>query len=121
MSASTLSASPETQSQSQQLVPFKTVAEWVPPARNGKKTYVSTIQRWAVNGQRRFDGKIIRLWAMRLGNRWVTTREAFDTFMRRLTPLLDEVESPGRKAKKPNIDRAERDRQDKEELAKLGI
>jgi hypothetical protein len=64
-------------------------AKLVPPARSGKRCHLSTILRWIVKGSRAPDGTIVRLDGIRLGGRWLTSREALQRFSDRLTPRLD--------------------------------
>ena len=52
----------------------------VPSFRPGCRTHVATIHRWILHGVRG-----VRLEAVRLGGRWVTTVEALDRFARALT------------------------------------
>lgn len=55
-------------------------ATLVPSARQGRPTHVSTLIRWITAG---VEGN--RLEAIRLGGRWVTSREALQRFAERLT------------------------------------
>jgi hypothetical protein len=68
----------------EQLITLPQAARLVPPARNGKKTHVSTILRWILRG---VDGA--HLEGARLGGRWFTSRGALQRFAERLTPNLD--------------------------------
>jgi hypothetical protein len=43
---------------------FARAAQFVPPARNGLKTHISTLLRWATKGVRAPDGTIVRLEAL---------------------------------------------------------
>jgi Protein of unknown function (DUF1580) len=87
----------------EEIFSFAKATHLIPPARNGKKTHISTLLRWATKGAKGPDGTIVRLEALRLGGRWVTSREAIQRFMERLTPRVD-VEaqpaprSPGQRA-----------------------
>jgi hypothetical protein len=63
-------------------------AKLVPPARRGKRTHLSTLLRWICTGATAPDGSRVRLEAVRLGGRWVTTREALARFAAALTPRL---------------------------------
>jgi hypothetical protein len=74
-------------------IPLKTAARLIPPARNGKKTHLSTLLRWVTAGARSPSGERVRLEAVRLGGRWMTSREALQRFAERLTPRLDTAES----------------------------
>jgi hypothetical protein len=55
-------------------------ARRVPPGRGGRPTHVSTLLRWINPGVRG-----VRLEAVRLGGRWVTSQEALQRFADRLT------------------------------------
>jgi hypothetical protein len=67
-------------------IPLKDACRLVPPARQGKHTHLSTLLRWIIRGCRGPSGERVRLEAIRLGNRWVTSREALQRFAERLTP-----------------------------------
>jgi hypothetical protein len=45
--------------------------------------------RWIVKGVRSPSGALVRLEGLRLGDRWVTSREALQRFAEALTPCLD--------------------------------
>src|SRR5262245_29559667 len=60
----------------------------IPPSRNGKPTHVSTLLRWILNGV-----KGVKLDAVRLGGRWVTSVEAIQRFSRNLTSAMAPQES----------------------------
>jgi hypothetical protein len=55
-------------------------AKFVPPTRQDKQVHVSTIVRWILHGVRG-----VRLEAVRVGGRWVTTHEALERFSAALT------------------------------------
>jgi hypothetical protein len=61
----------------------------VPPSRGGRKTHLSTILRWVVKGV-----KGVRLEAVRLGGRWVTSEQALQRFAERSTPNLADPHLP---------------------------
>lgn len=61
-------------------------AALIPPARRGKKTCLGTLIRWVNDGVPGPDGRKVRLEAIRLGNRWMTTRAALQRFAEALTP-----------------------------------
>lgn len=65
-------------------------AKRLPPGRNGRPVHVSTIIRWITQGARSPSGEIVRLQAVRLGSRWLTSAEFLDDFARRLTPSFGE-------------------------------
>jgi hypothetical protein len=94
-------------------------AKLIPPSRGGKRTHLSTILRWILHGAKAPDGSLVRLEAVRLGGRWLTTCEAIRRFTERLTPALDPAttsgtpQTPGQRRRA--AERAAR------ELDKLGI
>lgn len=67
-------------------LPLVAAAATIPPARAGKKTHISTLLRWILSGAKAPDGERIRLEAVRMGGRWLTSREALQRFAERLTP-----------------------------------
>jgi Protein of unknown function (DUF1580) len=76
-------------------IPLAAAARLVPAARNGKRTHLSTLLRWIQTGAKAADGSRVRLEAIRLGGRWLTSREALQRFADRLTPRLhDPVDAP---------------------------
>jgi hypothetical protein len=90
----------------------------MPPGRNGKKTHLSTILRWILQGAKAPNGARVRLEAIRLGGRWFTSREALQRFAERLTPRVeDEPPAPPRSgtARSRAADRAGA------ELDKMGV
>ncbi len=56
-----------------------------PSFREGRPTHVSTLLRHITRGVRLSNGEIVRLEGARLGGRWVTSVEAVQRFMERLT------------------------------------
>jgi hypothetical protein len=70
-------------------IPLAEAARLVPAARKGKRCHESTIFRWIVRGV-----KGVKLEALRLGGRWVTSREALQRFAERLTPDLETAQRP---------------------------
>jgi hypothetical protein len=73
------------------LLPLTAAASLVPPARRGRKTHPSTLLRWILTGAKGPGGPV-KLEAVRLGGRWMTTRSALQRFAERLTP--DTVAAP---------------------------
>jgi hypothetical protein len=70
-------------------------AALLPPGRNGAHPTLGCMLRWVLDGANAVgpDGKPtgerIRLEAIRMGGRWLTSREALNRFADRLTPRLD--------------------------------
>jgi hypothetical protein len=90
------------------------------PGRDGKKKLnFSTVWRWVLKGLRTNDGRLIRLEAVRLGGRWVTSREAIARFTEALTPKPDD-DPPGPAPRTPA--QRKRDlRTADEKLAAIGV
>jgi hypothetical protein len=61
-------------------------ARMLPPGRNGRPTHTATLVRWITSGTASPSGEVVHLRAVRLGGRWLTTREWLDDYARRLTP-----------------------------------
>jgi hypothetical protein len=76
-------------------LPLNQAAQRVPPSR-GKKTHISTLLRWITRGAKSPDGAVVRLEALRLGGRWLTSEEALQRFSQKLTPTFpgDTVPAP---------------------------
>jgi hypothetical protein len=74
-------------------VPLAAACKLVPPARNGRACHISTLVRWIMDGVKAPNGDRVRLEALRMGNRWFTSREALQRFAERLTPRLDATET----------------------------
>jgi hypothetical protein len=94
-------------------------ARLVPPSRGARSTHISTVLRWIVKGARAPAGGLVRLEAVRLGGKWITSAEAVQRFCEKLTPDFEGAQdlptprTPGRRRKAS--ERAEK------ELARLGI
>jgi hypothetical protein len=73
----------------EELLSLAEATKRVPPARQGEKTHLSTILRWILEGAKAPDGSRVKLEALRLGSRWMTSTEALQRFAERLTPVLD--------------------------------
>jgi len=66
----------------------------VPPGRGGRRTHLSTILRWIQKGAKAPGGAVVRLEGLRVGGRWLTSREALQRFAVRLTPRLGDAPAP---------------------------
>src|SRR5262245_61514796 len=64
-------------------------ARRIPPTRNGVPVHPSTLTRWILAGAAAPDGRRVRLEAVRLGGRWVTSEEAIYRFALALTAGVD--------------------------------
>jgi hypothetical protein len=92
-------------------------ARRLPPGRNGAPCSLQCVLRWVLNGSRALDGKLVRLEAVRLGGRWITSAEAIARFAAALTPPTSEnvLSSRTPRQRRRAAEQAER------ELEKLGI
>jgi hypothetical protein len=93
-------------------------ARIIPPYRLDRPVHPATLTRWILSGVRGPDGSRIRLEAIRRPSGWLTSREAVERFLTRLTPDLDtepalRPETPGKRHRA--CEQAGR------ELEKLGI
>jgi hypothetical protein len=71
------------------IISLSQAARLLPPGRRGRPVTLSCVLRWVLSGTRGPAGTIVRLEALRLGDRWVTSREALQRYAERLTPRLD--------------------------------
>jgi hypothetical protein len=71
------------------LMSLAQAARQLPPGRRGRPVGLSCVLRWVLHGVPGPDGRRVRLEAVRLGGRWVTSREAIQRFAERLTPLVE--------------------------------
>jgi len=76
------------------LISLADAARLIPPARSGRRTHISTIVRWITTGAAAPDSQRVRLEAVRLGDRWFTSREALQRFADRLTPQIHNPSPP---------------------------
>jgi hypothetical protein len=93
-----------------------------PSSRNGRPTHISTPLRHITKGIQLAKGEVIRLEGARLGGRWITSVEAVQRFMDRLTAgaLADSSETSAStihttKQRRRELDRVQR------ELAEAGF
>jgi Protein of unknown function (DUF1580) len=69
-------------------------ARRLPPFRAGRPVSPATVWRWVVEGVKLLDGRRVRLEALRLGGRWITSVEALARFAAAQTPRLGEEGTP---------------------------
>jgi hypothetical protein len=93
-------------------------AALIPPARSGKRTHISTILRWILSGAKAPTGEVVRLEAVRLGGRWMTSKESLQRFAERLTPQT--VGEPAPLPRSPSARQRASERA-AEELTRAGI
>jgi hypothetical protein len=69
-------------------------ARLLPPGRRDRPVSMSCVLRWVLTGTRTSSGEVVCVEALRLGGRWITSREALQRFADRLTPRLGEPPPP---------------------------
>src|SRR5262249_59910646 len=62
-------------------VSFAQATRRFPSYRGAGRCSPATVWRWVVGGIKLADGTILKLEALRLASRWVTTEEAIDRFL----------------------------------------
>lgn len=74
---------------SETLLTLHDAARLLPSNRAGKRVNFATVWRWVLKGVNTLEGNRVRLEAVRVGGRWLTSREALDRFAASLTPSTD--------------------------------
>jgi hypothetical protein len=92
-------------------------AKRLPPGRRGAPVSLACLLRWVLDGARAPEGEKVRLEAVRLGGRWITSVEALARFADRLTPKTSDSPLP---ARTPRQRRRAAERAEKE-LERLGL
>ncbi|HLN27616.1 MAG TPA: DUF1580 domain-containing protein [Gemmataceae bacterium] len=95
------------------LLPLAKAAKRIPPARDGKRCHASTILRWILKGSAG-----VKLEAIRLGGRWLTSVEALQRFAEQLTPNVNADPPPRPRSAKARERRSQRAAQ---KLERAGI
>jgi hypothetical protein len=90
----------------------------LPPGRGNRKPHFSTLCRWVTRGVKSPTGEVVRLEALRVGAKWITSRQALQRFAEKLTPRLDSDPLPTLRS--PAARRRDSERAEKE-LARHGI
>jgi hypothetical protein len=85
----------------EELISLAQATKRVPPARQGKTTHLSTVLRWILQGARAPNGSRVKLEAVRLGARWMTSEQALERFALRLTPSPDQAQGNGERPRSP--------------------
>jgi hypothetical protein len=75
---------------SEQLLSLSMAAKKIPPYR-GHRTNPSTIFRWIRSGVKLADGHVLKLEALRIAGRWVTSAEAIERFVAAQNQPTDEA------------------------------
>jgi hypothetical protein len=87
-----------------------------PSYRQAKPTSPATVWRWITSGVELADGTRVRLEAVRLSGRWLTSEDAISRFVRSQTPGLDDPPA----APRPPAERRRRSEAAERELKMRG-
>jgi hypothetical protein len=79
---------------SEELLSLAQAARRLPPGRGGRPVSLGCVLRWVLNGAPGPDGRRVRLEAVRMGGRWLTSVEALGRFAHHLTPHLGDLPAP---------------------------
>jgi uncharacterized protein DUF1580 len=77
------------------LMGLSAAARRFPPLRGDRPVSPSTVWRWVTAGVPLPDGRLVRLEAVRLASRWVTSVQAIDRFCAALTETWGDGTSGG--------------------------
>jgi hypothetical protein len=80
----------------EQLLSLSQAAKLLPPGRGNRPASLSCVLIWVLNGIKSPSGQIVRLEAIRLGGRWLTSRQALQRFAEAQTPRLGIAQTPTR-------------------------
>jgi Protein of unknown function (DUF1580) len=103
---------------SEEVLSLAQAAKLLPPGRLGRPCAFPTILRWCLSGARSLDGRLVKLECLRLGGKWITSRQAIQRWAEALTPQMDDAPSQPTQTMKQRKRRAEKETR---ELEKLGI
>ena len=62
------------------LIPLSQAATRFPGHRGAQRLHPATLTRWILKGVRAFDGRRVKLEAVRIGCRWLTSEPALSRF-----------------------------------------
>jgi hypothetical protein len=91
----------------------------LPPNRLHRPVTASCVLRWVLSGVKVPGGGRMKLEAVRLGGRWLTSVEALERFAARQTPGLDAATNGA--PPRPPASRQRASERAEKELAKIGI
>lgn len=78
----------------EELLSLPQAARRFPSYRLGRPVNPATIWRWVTAGVKLPGGRRVKLGAVRLSGRWLTSVEAIERFIAAQTPRLDDTTSP---------------------------
>jgi hypothetical protein len=97
-------------------------ARRLPRGRRGRPVTLSCLVRWVLEGVKSPAGEVVKLEAVRLGGRWVTSAEALQRFAERLTPNTGDGKAQAlAKTPRPPTKRQKASERAAAELEKAGI
>ncbi len=76
------------------LISLSEAARSLPAGRRGRPVSLACIFRWITSGVKLPSGAVVRLEGVRLGGRWLTSKEALQRFAEAQTPNLDSDRRP---------------------------
>jgi hypothetical protein len=85
---------------SEHLISLRDAARRLPAGRRGRPVTLSCLFRWVTEGVTAPGGSRVRLEAVRLGGRWLTTVEALQRFAEAQTPA-PRAPAPARRPRSP--------------------
>ena len=100
------------------IITLAQVGDYLPAFRKQARVSISCALRWVLDGVRLPAGEAVRLEAVRLGGRWLTSVEALQRFAEAQTPRLDGQAAP---APPTPATRERASRRAAEQLERLGI
>jgi hypothetical protein len=93
------------------------IGDHLPPGRRGKRLSLSAALRWVLDGVRLPDGRRVRLEAVRVSGKWISSLEALERFAAAQTPPLGNTPAPATRTPATRRRASER----AAELAHVGI
>jgi len=100
------------------VISLSQAADLLPPGRGGARPTLSCMLRWILKGARSPSGQRVHLEGLRVGGRWITSREALQRFAEALTPQLNGTQAPPPRSDSKRRQASERAAR---ELERLGI
>jgi hypothetical protein len=75
------------------LTPIPQLIPLLPPGRGSERIHGSTLLRWILKGIRGPDGQRVRLRAVRVGSRWMSSSAWLGEFFEALTPVFRDADA----------------------------
>lgn len=90
----------------EELISLAAAAARFPGHRGARRLHTATLTRWILKGARALDGRRVKLEAIRLGCRWLTSEPALHRFAEALGPTTGD----GPAARTPSVRQRESER-----------